>query len=84
MTDHKAPPIAGYQDISGSKLFAVNLLKEAEERALRLLDVIEGHAPLATDRRWMALARTQIQQGFMAAVRGVLQPQRIKLPGDEG
>ena len=84
MTDHKAPPIAGYQDISESKLFAVNSLKQAEESVLRALDVIEGHAPLATDRRWMAVARTHIQQGFMAAVRGILQPQRIKLPGDEG
>jgi hypothetical protein len=81
MTDHKAPPIAGYQDISEVKLRVVNDLKESEEFVLRKLDML-ATAPFELDQRWLALARTHIQQGYMAAVRAVMQPRRIKLPGD--
>ena len=79
--DHKAPPIAGYQDISADKLKAVNAIKEVEEAALRMIDALQ--ASDETDKRWVAIARTQIQQGYMAAVRSVMQPGRIKLPGDD-
>ncbi len=39
-------------------------------------------APLC-DKRWLAIARTHIQEGFMALNRAVFQPQRVKLPEDE-
>lgn len=83
MTDHKAPPIKGYQDFSDLRLKLVNDLKESEELVLRRLDHLED-APdeLPMDRRWLAIARTHIQQGYMAAVRAVMQPKRIKLSGD--
>nr|WP_165972821.1 hypothetical protein [Martelella mediterranea] len=35
------------------------------------------------DKRWLALARTSIEQGFMAANRAVFQPDRVALPEDE-
>lgn len=35
------------------------------------------------DKRWLAVARTHFQEGFMALNRAVFQPQRIKLPEDE-
>lgn len=79
--DHKAPPIAGYQDISAAKLDVVNSIKWGEEAVLRGFDVLEKSPEV--DKRWMALARTHIQQGYMAAVRAVMQPTRIKLPEDE-
>lgn len=34
------------------------------------------------DGRWLAIARTHFQEGFMALNRAVFQPQRIKLPED--
>lgn len=36
------------------------------------------------DKRWIAVARTHFQEGFMALNRAVFQPQRIKLPEDDG
>lgn len=40
-------------------------------------------SPLANDPRWLAIARTHVQEAFMALNRAVFQPQRIKLPEDE-
>lgn len=37
---------------------------------------------LAHDPRWVAVARTHFQQGFMALNRAILQPARIRLPED--
>lgn len=82
MSDHKAPPIKGYQDISDVKLRVVNDLKEAEEMLLRRIDMLEN-APFDVDKRWTAIGRTHAQQAFMAIIRGVMQPQRISLPDDK-
>lgn len=83
MTDHKAPPIKGYQDIPNFKLKMVNDLKESEEIMLRRLDMLDNPpAGMTIDPRWVAIARTHIQQGYMAMIRAILQPQRINLHGD--
>jgi hypothetical protein len=88
----QAPPILGYQDVSGDKQAMVNELKEMEERILRQLDYlaqlhgVDGSPgsvrPPFADTRWLAVGRTHIQQAFMAINRAVFQPQRIKLPED--
>lgn len=84
MTDrdqHTGLPVRGYQPQSAEAIAAVNELKAAEERVLRLLD---GLPAKGADPRWAAVARTQIEQGFMAANRSIFQPGRIALPEDEG
>ena len=82
----KGLPVAGYKPTQPPEaIAAVNRLKEHEERALRVLDALAedtAHGVLSVDGRWLAIARTQIQQGFMAAARAVFQPERIALPGD--
>lgn len=52
-----------------------------EERILRLCESVSAHPDY--DSRWAALAFTHFQQGFMALTRGILNPPRIPLPGDE-
>lgn len=64
----------------------LNHFNEVEERLLRDIDVMRDSATSGPDRfdqRWLALAQTQLQQGFMALGRAVCQPRRIRLPGDE-
>jgi hypothetical protein len=87
-----ALPVAGYKPQTPATVAFVNALKEQEERTLRLLDqldtvgadvVVQVEAMPAPDLRWVAIARTSIQQGFMAAARAVFQPGRVKLPEDE-
>ena len=83
MTDgFKAPPILGYQDVSGDKQATVNLHKQMEERILRHLDELSKDAPALVDPRWLAVGRTHLEQAWMAINRAVFQPQRISLPED--
>ena len=93
MTEMKPLPVKGYTSQSEDKVALVNRFKEIEERILRetdnLLERLEAHdmtaagdVPRPYDPRWIAVARTHIQEGFMALNRAVFQPQRIKLPED--
>ncbi|MGO4558320.1 Acb2/Tad1 domain-containing protein [Mesorhizobium sp. 2RAF21] len=73
-------PIAGYRPQSAEVIAAVNAHKVTEEMILRHLDGLDGDQ---FDRRWLAVARTHFELGFMALNRAVLRPERIKLEGDE-
>lgn len=87
-----ALPVSGYRPQTPATVTFVNSLKEQEERALRLLDQLSVvGAPVivdvpdlpAPDLRFVAIARTHIQEGFMAAARAVFQPGRVRLPEDD-
>jgi hypothetical protein len=75
---HKGLPVAGYKPQSEEAVAYVNTNKLLEEELLRRLDAMGT----AFDKRWLAIARTHIEQGFMAMNRAVFQPARVKLPGD--
>lgn len=75
-------PVAGYTSQSDAKVALVNEHKAMEERLLRHLDSLIGPSQYAIDQRWLAIARTHIEQGFMALNRSVFKPQRIALDGD--
>jgi len=46
-------------------------------------DVVTWRPVGDVDQRWLAIARTHFQEGFMALNRSVFQPGRVKLPEDE-
>lgn len=77
----EASPVAGYRPQTEAAVALVNGFKEDEERLLRKLDQLSGTD--AIDGRWLAIARTNLEQGFMALNRSVFQPQRVRLPDDE-
>lgn len=78
---HEGLPVAGYKPQSDVKVAVVNNHKEAEERVLRLIDAAKGNPD--NDQRWIAIAKTQIEQGFMALNRAIFQPGRVALPEDQ-
>ncbi|WP_323790125.1 cyclic nucleotide-binding protein [Thalassovita sp.] len=80
MTQHTGLPVSGYRPQSKSAVETVNRSKYLEERVLRLLDEL---AASDVDKRWLAVGRTQIEQGFMAVNRSVFQPGRVALAEDE-
>lgn len=80
MQQHEPLPIKGYTTQPETTVSMVNANKELEERLLRMLDVLADAG--AADPRWLAIARTNIEQGFMALNRAIFKPQRIKLPGE--
>ena len=81
MSDHKPMPVAGYTTQSNENVRLVNLNKRNEERILWSLDVYAMNPDV--DARWLAIARTHIEQGFMAMNRAIFKPQRVKLKGGE-
>lgn len=76
-----ALPVAGYTPQSTDAVALVNEHKEMEERLLRRIDLLFGTKEYY-DPRWLAIAKTHIEQGFMALNRAVFKPKRISLPGD--
>lgn len=93
MTEHPGLPVKGYVPQSDDKVALVNRFKEMEERLLREIENIEIPSYVREDGvqmvshpdvRWLAIARTGFEQAFMALNRSIFQPQRIRLPEDEG
>jgi hypothetical protein len=80
MSMNQPLPIAGYRPQSDERVGMVNANKDMEERLLRLLD--DGLKMGLLDQRWAAIARTDLEKGFMAFNRAIFQPSRISLPGD--
>lgn len=74
-------PVSGYRPQSDDAVAQVNITKQIEECVLRRLDQLA--AVDGIDKRWLAIGRTSIEQGFMAVNRAVFQPGRVKLPDDE-
>ena len=76
-------PVHGYVAQPKAAIDLVNTLKLAEESLLRMIDEMrdKGHQ---YDQRWLAIARTQFEQAYMALNRAIFKPERAKLPGDEG
>lgn len=64
--------IKGYRDLSQEEINATNAVKKEAERIGFLIEELEANEHL--DQRWVAIAKTHLQQGFMAAVRAVAQP----------
>jgi hypothetical protein len=80
---HAALPVAGYAPTqSGADVALANEGKELEERVLRYIERVQNKAK-SGDARFAAIGRTQIELGFMAVIRAIFNPQRIKLPEDE-
>lgn len=77
-TKHDGLPVAGYKPQGDGAVQAVNINKAIEELILRVLDKLAEDE--AVDKRWLAIGRTQIEQGFMAVNRSVFKPGRL---GDE-
>lgn len=86
-----ALPVSGYKPQTQAKVDLVNSFKAAEERILRMLDALrelpnadDPDAAPQIDQRWLAIGRTQIEQGFMAVNRSIFQPGRVeRLPEDD-
>lgn len=80
---HKPLPVAGYTAQHDENVKTVNEHKVMEERILRRIEDLFGECCDSDAYRWLSIARTHIEQGFMAMNRAVFMPNRIKLPEDE-
>lgn len=80
MTEHQPMPVSGYTSQSDHNIGLVNLNKQHEEKMLRFLDTMVDQDRY--DQRWLAIARTNFEQAYMALNRSIFKPQRVKLNGE--
>ena len=64
--------IIGYRDLSQEEIDLMNEGKALAERCGEYIDKLQ--AVESTDKRWIAMARTDLQVGIMKAIRSVAQP----------
>lgn len=81
MSMHDGLPVAGYRPQTTTAVERVNGHKVIEERVLRVIDTLQATGE--GDPRWLAIARTDLEKGFMALNRAVFQPARIDIPGEQ-
>lgn len=68
-------PILGYRTLSDDETALVNEIKAHAEQTKVLIERVMATANLPADSaRWASIARTHLQQGFMALVRAVTRP----------
>lgn len=67
---HKA--IVGYRDLTKGEILRMNAGKELAEKVGAWIEELQADPSL--DQRWVNIGATQLQQGFMAAIRGVARP----------
>lgn len=70
--DNQHQQIQGYRDLDQAEIDLVNRIKSAESDLAQLWQEIVDRP--GTDKRWAALARTDVERGMMALVRSVARP----------
>lgn len=70
--DNQHKLISGYRDLSQAEVNAMNNIKALASTVGELITELETITDI--DKRWVSIAKTNLQQGFMAAVRAVAQP----------
>jgi hypothetical protein len=65
--------ITGYRELSQQEIDDMNAVKAMARDVGAMIDELEQNKGL--DQRWVAIAKTHLQQGFMAATRAIAQPE---------
>lgn len=83
METMQQPKITGYRQLSAEEAALMNEGKALAEQCGAFIDKLRSHVPDCTkgippgstlDQRWISIGATQLQQGFMAVIRGIAQP----------
>lgn len=72
------PKIAGYRQLAPADAALMNEAKQLEARCLAFLDRLPAADP-DVGRRSIALARTNLETGFMWAVRAIARPEPVEI-----
>ncbi len=65
-------PITGYRTLTTEEIALINSIKEIGKTIGVLVDQLE--AMESTDKRWLEIGKTGLQQGMMAITRSVAKP----------
>jgi len=77
------PKVTGYRQLSEAEVELMNEAKALAEQCGQLIEKLrlhpdvtrgDGNWPVPLDQRWISIGATQLQQGWMAVIRGIAQP----------
>jgi hypothetical protein len=71
--DNQHRKIKGYRELSQAEINAMNAVKEKAAEVGELVHELEQNKDL--DQRWVEVAKTDLQKGFMAATRSIAKPE---------
>jgi hypothetical protein len=74
MTSHPVPPVTGYKPLSQVQVDLMNMIKAHENAINLILGEMMQDAPSNEVKRWIAIARTELEKGYMFACKAVAQP----------
>jgi hypothetical protein len=70
--------IKGYRELDGGEIERMNVVKRLEESVMEIIEAEQGsinsNTEGAADPRWLAIAKTDLQKGFMAFGRAIARP----------
>ena len=71
--DNQHKQIKGYRDLSQEE---IDLMNEVKAKGVELGELVDKlMATDGLDKSWIAIGKTHLQQGCMALVRGIAQPE---------
>ena len=73
MVENQHQKIKGYRDLTETEIGAMNDCKLVAVQVGILCDKVAGMA--GVDQRWVSIAKTDLQKGFMALIRGIARPE---------
>jgi response regulator of citrate/malate metabolism len=71
--DNQHQKIKGYRDLSQEEIDLMNAVKAKGNEMGDLIKELQ--ALETTDKRWVAIGQTNLQQGIMALVRAIAKPE---------
>ena len=78
MVDDQHKLIKGYRDLSEAEIAEMNEAKRLANEVGTFINHLENRNTEANgydvDRRWLNIARTDLQKGFMSLVRSIAKP----------
>jgi hypothetical protein len=70
--DNQHKLIKGYRDLSQAEIQTMNDCKNLASDIGNVIEVLEAQPGI--DKRWLAIAKTDLQKGFMSLIRSIAQP----------
>lgn len=70
--DNQHRQIKGYRELNEDEIKAMNMVKEAGAEIGRIIETMQAVPEL--DQRWLNIAKTDLQKGFMALTRAIAKP----------
>lgn len=73
MVDNQHKKITGYRDLTQEEINTMNTIKDQANEVGRLIEILDDGE--FADPRWLAIANTDLQKGFMSLTRSIAKPE---------